>query len=137
MTATDRVTPEKLDKPAVRRRGDEILLAALAAGHSNPEAGKIAGLSAKTVQRRLRDPLFRAELDDLKREIVQQTAASLSTAATSAVATLEMLMASRDEWVQLRAAKEILDVSIRYREALELPERIAALEERARELSLG
>jgi hypothetical protein len=136
MTVRDLTTLERLDKPAVRRRGDEMLLSALAAGHSNPEAGKIAGLSSKTVQRRLSDPLFRAELDDLKRQMVQQTAASLSTVATSAVATLEKLLASRDEWVQLRAAKEILDVSIRYREALELPDRIAALEERARELAV-
>jgi hypothetical protein len=74
-------------------------------------------------------------LDDLKRQMVQQTAASLSTAATSAVATLETLLASRDEWVKLRAAKEILDVSIRYRESLELLDRLTALEERARELS--
>ncbi len=113
------------------------MLAALAAGHSNPEAGKIAGLSSKTVQRRLADPLFRAELDDVKLQIVQQTAASLSDAATSAVAALKILLASRDEWVQLRAASAILDVAIKYRETLDLSERLVALEERARELSVA
>jgi hypothetical protein len=126
-----------LDRPAARRRGDEVILAALAAGHSLGEAAKIAGLSRKTVQRRMADPLFRGELEEVKLQIVQQTAASLSDAATSAVHTLKLLLTSQDEWVQLRSATAILDVSIKYREALDLTERVAGLEERLRELAMA
>lgn len=133
----DHVDLGSVDKPARRRKGDEAVLAALAAGHSHAEAAKIAGLSAKTVQRRMADPLFRAELDELKLHVVQQTAASLSDAATSAVFTLKKLLASRDEWVQLRSASAILDVAVRYRETLELSERVAELEERARAVAYG
>lgn len=135
MTDRDRTTRESVDRPARRRKGDEAVLAALAAGHTNVEAAKIARLSAKTVQRRLNDPLFRAELDELKLQVVQQTAAGLGDAATSAVFTLKKLLASRDEWVQLRSASTILDVAVKYREALELSERVAQLEERAREVA--
>lgn len=135
MSELDRIELKNQDKPAARRRGDEALLAALAAGHTYAEAARVAHLSDRTVRRRMADPLFRAELDDLKRTVVQQTAASLVDASTSAVATLKTLMASRDEWVKLRSAVALLDVSIRYREALELSERVASLEERARELA--
>lgn len=96
----------------------------------------LAGLSHTTVKRRMADPLFRLELDDLKRVVVQQTAASLGDAATSAVATLKALLADRDPWVRLRSATVLLDVSVKYREALELSERVGALEERAREIAL-
>lgn len=132
----DRMTGGNGDKPAPRRKGDEVVLAALAAGHTYSQAAKIAGLSTKTVQRRMADPLFRAELDELKLQVVQQTAASLGDAATAAVSTLKKLLVSKDEYVRLKAANSLLDVSIRYRETLEVSERLAALEERARELSL-
>lgn len=137
MSATDRNESPHMDRPAQRRRGDEVLLGALAAGHTHAEAARIAHLTARTVRRRMADPLFRVELDDLKRTVVQQTAALLTDAATSAVATLKALLASRDEWVKLRSASAILDVSIRYREALDLSERLAELEERAREVAFS
>lgn len=117
----------------IRKRGEEALLAALAAGHSYREAAKITGLSLTTVKRRMADPLLRLELEDLKRQVVQQTAASLADASTAAVSTLKDLLASSEEWVQLRAAVALVDISIRYREALELSERVAHLEELARE----
>jgi hypothetical protein len=127
------VTPT--DTPRPRRRADEALLAALAAGHTYQEAATLANLSLRTVKRRMADPLFRLELDDVKREVTQRTAASLGDASTSAVATLKALLADRDPWVRLRSSQAILDVTIKYRETLELTERLGALEERAREIS--
>jgi hypothetical protein len=81
------------------------------------------------------DPVFRAELDLLKRQVVQQSAASISTASISATATLEALLASRDEWVRLKAAGKILDVALAFQEQAQIAERIAVLEERAREVA--
>jgi hypothetical protein len=39
-----------VDQPRARRRGDEQLLAALAAGHTYAEAAKIAGLGRRRYQ---------------------------------------------------------------------------------------
>jgi molybdenum-dependent DNA-binding transcriptional regulator ModE len=122
-------------KVARKKRHDPALLAALAAGASHSEAAKRAGCSYRTVTRRMGDPVFRAELDLLKRQVVQQSAASISTASISATATLEALLASRDEWVRLKAAGKILDVALAFQEQAQIAERIAVLEERAREVA--
>lgn len=68
--------------PASRRPGDEKIIGALAAGHPYAEAGRIVGCSERTVRRRMEDPLFRAEVDEMKAQIVEQTSASLATLAT-------------------------------------------------------
>ena len=129
---------EAYDKAAARRqRGNEKLLAALAAGNTIPEAAKIAGLSPRTAHRRVADPLFPAELDVYRREIVRRSAASLETAVTSAIATLEALLADRDSWVRLRAATALLTAAVQLREVQALEDRLMALEERARELPLA
>ena len=44
---------------------DEIITAALVQGLSYPEAGKLAGVSAKTVQRRMADPTFAAHVTEV------------------------------------------------------------------------
>lgn len=62
-------------------------------------------------------------------------AAHIATAATAAVATLEALLASRDEWVRLKAAATILYTTIEYNQEALITERVAALEERARALT--
>ena len=106
--------PEQdVDKPRARRRGDEQLLAALAAGHTYAEAAKIAGLGRRTVERRMTEPLFRAELDEAKRTVVQQSAASLAQASTSAIAKLESLLQHRDPWVQFKSAVALVEFSVR------------------------
>ena len=46
--------------PGGQNRGEELLLAALAAGSSVEAAAAAAGLSVRTVYRRLADPLFAA-----------------------------------------------------------------------------
>jgi hypothetical protein len=122
---------------ARRRRGDERLLAALASGLTIPEAAKEAGLSPRTAHRRMANPLFRAELDEYRREVVRRASASLETAVGSAVATLEALMADRDPWVRLRAASAILSAAVQLKDIQVLEERLMSLEEQARELPLA
>jgi len=58
----------------------------------------------------------------------------IANAATSAVAALEALLASRDEWVRLKAAAKILETAIEYNQEALITDKIAALEERANEL---
>jgi hypothetical protein len=83
------------------------------------------------------NPLFRAELDEYRREVVRRASASLETAVGSAVATLEALLANRDPWVRLRAASALLNAAVQLRDIQVLEERLMSLEERARELPLA
>jgi hypothetical protein len=122
-------------KPAPRRQGDARIVGALAAGHPYAEAAKIAGCSERTVRRRMQDPLFRAEVEEMKKQIVEQTSASLATLAVKALGTLEPLMNDGEPWLRQKTALAVIDLSIRYREAALLDERVAMLEERAREIA--
>lgn len=120
-------------QPARRRRGDEALIAALAAGHTYPEAGKIARVSLRTVHRRMAEPLFRAEVDARRREVASQVTASLVDAATAAVGRLKAQLQSQEPWLAQKAAIAILEYSTRRFEG-ELEAELAALREEAQEL---
>jgi hypothetical protein len=63
------------DKPATRTATHQKLLVALAAGHTQPEAARIVGVTTRTVRRYVADPLFRAELEETMRELVAQVCA--------------------------------------------------------------
>lgn len=121
------------DTPRRRTPNHQRILMALAAGHSQAEVARVVGVNVRTVKRYVADPLFRAELEETKRELVAQVSASLVDATTSAVGTLKTLLGDRDHWIRLKAANSIMDMSLRYREA-EQDSRIAVLEERARDL---
>lgn len=53
---------EMLEAQHRRTAGNEVLLAALAAGRPYSEAGALAGVAARTVRRRMAEPAFVAEL---------------------------------------------------------------------------
>ncbi len=112
-----------------RRKVDDQLLAALACGATAEAAARSAGVSASTVQRRLREPAFRARLQALRSDVVERSAAALSASGTEAVKTLLALMKDTSPAaVRLGAAKAVLELGVRLREAAELEQRLAALE---------
>lgn len=121
--------------PRRRRKGEIAILEALAAGHTQTETAKIAGVGRRTVERCVADPLFRAELDEAKRELARQCVASLASAVPTAIARLEVQTQDRDQWLAQKAALGVLHIWARLRETETFDERIAALEERARELA--
>ncbi len=125
-------------KPAPRKRGDDRVLQALAQGKTYGEAAKEAGVSRKTVQRRMASPIFRAELDDLRRSVVRQVESSLAQASISAVAALEAQLAHRDPWLAQKAATALLSFSAKAREQelAALEEKVAGALETARERGL-
>jgi hypothetical protein len=57
---------------------DELILGGLAAGLTHAEAGELAGVSAKTVQRRLRDDVFAAEVGRRRAEQVERITGRLT-----------------------------------------------------------
>src|SRR5262249_9579814 len=101
---------------------------ALAAGASIRRAASAAGLSTQTVQRRLADPAFRKELDAVRRRLVDQAIGRLAATLTAASATLRQLLKAQSEPVRLGAARAVLELHTRLKEAGELEARVAELE---------
>jgi hypothetical protein len=111
-----------------RRRGEDSLLAALAAGSTVEDAAKAAGLSSRTAYRRLADPGFARRLAQTRDELISNALGELVDCASEAVATLRSLLSASDERVRLGAAKSTLEQLLRLRETLTLSQRLAALE---------
>ena len=120
-----------------RRRDEERLLGVLAAGGSVEQAAQAAGVSERTAYRRLADAEFRGRLASLRDELAWAALAELAGCASEAVATLRRLLDANSEQVQLGAARTLLDQLLRLREALELSERLTALERRVNEKPPG
>jgi len=111
-----------------RKRAEDSLLAALAAGNTVEDAAKAAGLSPRTAYRRLADPQFARRLAQARDELISSALGELVDCASEAVATLRALLGASDERVRLGAGKAILDQLLRLRETLTLSQRLAALE---------
>jgi hypothetical protein len=116
--------------PAPRSAADPLLAAAVAAGKTNEEAAALAGVSKRTVTRRLTDAAFRAEVTRLRGEMISQATGRLAEGMTWAALVLRTLLTSNAEGIRLRAAAKILDSGLRVVELHELAERVAALEQR-------
>ena len=65
-----------------------MLIAALAAGVTYDAAAAQAGVSERTVRRRLDDPEFCRQVNDARHEVVARAVAQLSAASTEAVEAL-------------------------------------------------
>ena len=111
-----------------RKNADFALATALAAGATVESAAAHAKVSPATVYRRLQQPAFRAQVEEVRRETLERTTLQLSTAGLRAVTTLLDLLNARSEMVRLGAARAVLELGTRLRESLELEQRLAALE---------
>lgn len=111
-----------------RHNADPILIAALAAGATNVDAADFAGVSERTVRRRLRDRDFRARLNAAGDETVAASARGITDASTEAVAALRDLVRHGPPSVRLGAIRTILEVTPKWRAEQHLEERVGALE---------
>ena len=114
--------------PTARQRQFVVVLA----GSTVEDAAKSVGISERTGYRWLTLPAVRAELRQLQDNALAEAALRLARAMTSAVATLERIMAddSANANARVGAARALLDNGIRYQEVLELTERVQQLESR-------
>lgn len=112
-------------------RGDSALLQALLRGDSHVQAARACGLSERTVRRRLADDSFREALTSARRETLRRTADALGEAGLDAVRTLRLLVTEPRTPASVRraAARDLLDLSMRVREQLDLVERVEDLEQ--------
>ena len=113
-----------------RRDVDEVLLLALACGASVEAAAAKAGVSPATVYRRKQEPAFAQRLQQVKTDLVLRTAGMLTAAGGESVKTLiELQKPSIPLATRLGAARATLELGMKSREAAELEQRIAALEQ--------
>src|SRR5258708_14654971 len=112
-----------------KRQADLRLQTALACGATVEQAAAKSGLSESTAYRRLNDPAFVKQLQTMKAEMVQRTAAALTAAAMEGVKTLMELMKPPNTGpTRLGAAKAVLEMGVKLRELAELEGRLSALE---------
>ena len=114
-----------------KKQVDTVLVSALASGATVAQAGLRAGVSERTVYRRLGKPEFQARIDALQDEMVQQVAAVLTAAAQVGIQSLVALQdPSTPPTVRRNAARDILEMGMRLRESADWEKRLAALENR-------
>ncbi|GAA4286194.1 helix-turn-helix domain-containing protein [Georgenia daeguensis] len=101
----------------------------VARGHTYAEIARDSGLSERTVRRYANAPGFTAAVAEARAGIYRDAADRLATAATEAVTVLRQLMTgAASEPVRARAALGLLGEALRYREAVDVEHRLAALE---------
>lgn len=110
-------------------KGEPGLTLALAAGKAYSKAADDAGVSVPTVTRRMADPEYRRRVQQARAEMIEQASGALAGATTSAVATLVDLLDAGSEQSRLGAARAILDLAGRYRELVEINERLERVEQ--------
>ena len=121
------------DAPRRAKAGaDALLVAALAAGSTQQEAATKAGVSLRTVVRRLGDADFRLAVLQARGDLVDRAIGLLADAGTSAVGTLKGLLGAESEMARLGAAKAILELGAKLREQGEIEARLRAVEARDR-----
>lgn len=113
---------------AVRPGADGIAAGALAAGATRSEAAAAAGVSERTLYRRMGDPEFRALVSECRARITADVLSGAAGLAGRAVARLGVLLDDDNPHVSLGAARTILTVAADFGERSELAERLAALE---------
>jgi hypothetical protein len=115
---------------------DALLIAQLAAGNSHEKVAVACGCCTSTVQRRLRDPKFRAALDEARRQLFESAFGRVTAAGQAAASTLiSLLSRETPPAVRLGASRTLLETSCKFRETHELEERLRSLEEKLGKIS--
>jgi hypothetical protein len=114
-----------------RRVQDDLLIVALARGLSSERAGEVAGVSGRTVRRRMRDPGFGRRVREVRDQWVDRVTGQLIGGASDAVNTIVVECRDGERSAdRLRAASLLLGLGLRYRQAAELEARVRELETR-------
>jgi hypothetical protein len=113
-----------------RKNVDDALVLALATGVSVPAAAQRAGVSERTAYRRLDEPSFCRRVAETRSALFAEAVGRLAALAGKAADALGELLTSDRDLVKLQAAKGVLELGPKLREAGELAERIDALERR-------
>jgi hypothetical protein len=112
-----------------RRKCDDALLLALAAGQTVRAAAVAAGVGERTATRRLTEPDFRRRLAETRADMVARALGRVAEGMADAADKLRALLAdTTPPAVRLGAARSLLELGVKLRESVEMEERLAALE---------
>ena len=112
-----------------RKRVETVLVTALANGATVTSAAVQAGVSERTVYRRLQDPAFEALIQAMQDETLQRAGALLTAATLTAVQSLVALQAENmPPSVRRAAAHDSLDNTLRIRATIDIEKRLLVLE---------
>jgi hypothetical protein len=107
----------------------ELALEALARGCTYSQAGDLAGVTAKTIQRWMRDPSFARRLSERRGDRLSQVTGLLLDATTEAVAVLRQECREAERASdRLRAASLLLTLASRMHDRLDVETRLAEVE---------
>ena len=107
----------------------EVLIAALAAGRTYADAGVLAGVSERTVRRRVSDPTFAADVAQRRSQYVLAVSGRLLKSADRAVDVILAALEDADGWSQrLKAAELLLTQLRRFTPDPQIEARLAGIE---------
>jgi hypothetical protein len=114
-----------------RKRAEEVLVTTLACGATVEGAARKAGLSVRTVYRRLAEPDFQERLRQERVDLARRAAGLLTAASLESVRTLvELQGAALPPAARLGAARAVIGLGMKLREEADLADRVAELERR-------
>lgn len=115
-----------------RKSADDVIALALASGSTLNAAVEKANVSPRTIQRRLNDPAFTAQVAEYRSRMIDGSIDAMSAAMSKAVETLVDLLSAQRESVRAVAAKSLIQLALETRTAHELERPVAAVEARAK-----
>lgn len=128
MHTDDRSSDDEAESRAEAQ--DEIIKAALVSRHSYEEAAAAAGVSARTVRRRMADPDFADDVRARRAERASALSGGLLELGATCLRVLSDALEDADSGTRLRAAQAVLTLGQRYRREGEITDRIARIEAR-------
>ena len=115
-----------------RHGSRDVIVALTAAGRPQSEVADAAGISVRTLRRRLEEPDLVSAVAAATLELERQAVGQLSDLRARAFSRLGALLADDDPGITLRACKLILDAGLAHRSAL-ADDRLGYLEIRVAE----
>jgi hypothetical protein len=107
---------------------DPILALALAGGQSIEAVAEQAGLSRRTIERKLADPAFRQLVAEFRGQLIATALGLLAESMTRAARTIAALLDSPQEHIRLRAARTLITAGLRVRDSVELADQVRDLQ---------
>jgi hypothetical protein len=107
---------------------EKQLIADLAAGMTIQEAADAAGVSKRTVNRRLANPRFKRCIMDVRASCVANATARLLTGLKQATNVLNLLVESSDQRIQERAAIKLIELAVKLNAVSEQERRLEQIE---------
>lgn len=106
---------------------------AVARGLTNAEAAKQAGCGERTLKTWKGIPAFRERVAEIRAEMTARALGRLTEGLDFAVTALRKMLTAKSEQSRMSAIRTLFDVTLKLKEQTELEDRMAALEQQAKE----